>query len=204
MRLTSFSPSRTYHSSRLVMSSTPFLKKAKDVWEKMVLPKVHESQEIVQEGAIDLYSNIKGSILEVMARRMPNEMRLSLIEKWNLQSPKQISLNSVSQQSKPAENDMGSENTSQRSPVTEDFRDLRIEPEIDSFTKSPALDPILGKLVCDLGYKQVYVTSVERLAMAPVWEKQRILRPNRAIAIAQAKKSSKSVRGMPGVITLCR
>lgn len=49
------------------------------------------------------------------------------------------------------------------------------------------LHPILGELIADLKYKRVYRTSIASLVKAPVWEKQRILRPERAMAIAEAK-----------------
>lgn len=50
-----------------------------------------------------------------------------------------------------------------------------------------AVHPILGQLVADLKYKRVYRTSIASLIKVPVWEKQRILRPERALAIAEAK-----------------
>ncbi|CAM9234116.1 unnamed protein product [Choristocarpus tenellus] len=67
------------------------------------------------------------------------------------------------------------------------------------------IHPILGQLVADLKYKRVYRTSIEALVKAPVWEKQRILRPERAQAIANAKLkqgSGPDKNGIPGVITL--
>ncbi|KAG5179718.1 hypothetical protein JKP88DRAFT_261234 [Tribonema minus] len=61
---------------------------------------------------------------------------------------------------------------------------------------------IYGELVHDLGYKQIYLTSVERLVRAPIWQRQRILRPERAQAMAADKMRGKKFNGMPGVITL--
>ena len=63
-------------------------------------------------------------------------------------------------------------------------------------------------MVSDLGYKKVYLTNILRLSQAKVWEQQRILRPERAAAIAQDKlKHYDSTVGtssihMPGVITM--
>lgn len=47
---------------------------------------------------------------------------------------------------------------------------------------------MLGHFVADLNYKRVYVTSVEALVQAPVWEKARTLRPVRSGEIYEAKK----------------
>lgn len=63
------------------------------------------------------------------------------------------------------------------------------------------LHPVLGELLIDLGYKRTYVTSVKNLLMAPIWEKQRILRPERARQIAEEKIVNKSSSKLPGVIT---
>jgi hypothetical protein len=44
-------------------------------------------------------------------------------------------------------------------------------------------------------YTQIYLTSVEKLVKAPIWERQRILRPERAMAIAEdrMKKAQQQV-----------
>lgn len=57
------------------------------------------------------------------------------------------------------------------------------------------MHPILGELVADLEYKRVYRTSIASLIKVPVWEKQRILRPERALAIAEAKLKKKVMEG---------
>lgn len=62
--------------------------------------------------------------------------------------------------------------------------------------------PLLGELVADLGYKRVYLTSVNALARTPVWERQRILRPERASLIADDKIRKGMNNALPGVITL--
>ena len=61
--------------------------------------------------------------------------------------------------------------------------------------------PILGKLICDLKYKRVYLTDINSLVKANVWEKQRTLRHERAELIANAKIENNSCKIMPGVIT---
>lgn len=47
---------------------------------------------------------------------------------------------------------------------------------------------MLGQFVADLKYKRVYVTSVENLTKARVWDKGRTLRPVHALEIFEAKK----------------
>lgn len=48
--------------------------------------------------------------------------------------------------------------------------------------------PVLGHFVADLKYKRVYVTSIEALMQAPLWERARTLRPVHAAEIFEAKK----------------
>ena len=65
------------------------------------------------------------------------------------------------------------------------------------------LHPIFGEFLHDLKYKRMYLTNVQALMQAPIWEKQRILRPERAARIANAKSSkTKTIPGLPGTITM--
>jgi hypothetical protein len=61
---------------------------------------------------------------------------------------------------------------------------------------------VYGKLLVDLGYKKVYLTNIEKLIRIPVWEKQRILRPERAKEIANLKSKNGTKEKLPGIITL--
>ncbi|GBG33864.1 Ribokinase [Hondaea fermentalgiana] len=64
--------------------------------------------------------------------------------------------------------------------------------------------PIYGKLLHDFGYKKVFASEPKKLtnkSVVPVWEKQRIFRPERARQIAKAKKDDNRF-GFPGVITM--
>lgn len=61
----------------------------------------------------------------------------------------------------------------------------------EELVEDEGVHPVLGELVADLQYKRVYRTSIASLVKAPVWEKQRILRPERALAIAESKMRSK-------------
>jgi hypothetical protein len=64
------------------------------------------------------------------------------------------------------------------------------------------LHPILGEFVADLGYKKMYLTSIRGLASAPVWQKQRTLRMQRATAIAKNKIKNGTAAVLPGVISI--
>lgn len=59
--------------------------------------------------------------------------------------------------------------------------------------------PILGPVVCDMGHKRVHLSTTERLASLPVWEKQRFFRHERAKSMAKDKAKSLHI-GLPGVI----
>lgn len=57
------------------------------------------------------------------------------------------------------------------------------EPLPDDSTNA-VTHPIFGKMLADVGYKKVYITSARRLVLAQVWQKQRTLRPERSAGIA--------------------
>jgi len=62
--------------------------------------------------------------------------------------------------------------------------------------------PVFGKFLADFGYKQIYAADPGKLyAATPIYKKQRILRTERASAIARVKKQSK-VTGWPGTISV--
>lgn len=50
--------------------------------------------------------------------------------------------------------------------------------QVDSLSRADedGVHPIYGSILSNLGYKKVYMTSLQRLVRAPVWERQRILR----------------------------
>jgi hypothetical protein len=61
--------------------------------------------------------------------------------------------------------------------------------------------PVLGPLVCDLGYKRIYLASSGTLGTLPIWKKQRIYRHSRARSMAVEKVKSMET-GFPGAICL--
>ena len=66
--------------------------------------------------------------------------------------------------------------------------ELPAEPFVEPLVVLPppgaAEDPVLGQLLADLGNKRVYLTDVPKLMRLPVWERQRVYRPERAKAMA--------------------
>ncbi|KAA8492413.1 hypothetical protein FVE85_7920 [Porphyridium purpureum] len=62
---------------------------------------------------------------------------------------------------------------------------------------------VFGRALHDVGYKQIYMTSVEKLVQVPSWNKNRAYKPNRALAMAKEKIASKST-SLPGIITCCQ
>lgn len=65
-----------------------------------------------------------------------------------------------------------------------------------------ATHPVLGQLVADMGYKKIYCASIKQLADVVIWEQQRILRKERAEAIAREKTRQSFPVKLPGIITL--
>ena len=92
---------------------------------------------------------------------------------------------------------------------TESLLNLLLEKSRNSFTtksiapsnnndidnKDSSNHPKLGRLLADLVYKRVYLTSIESLALIPVWERQRTLRPQRSLLIAEEKIRISTLRG---------
>jgi len=62
--------------------------------------------------------------------------------------------------------------------------------------------PVFGTLLSDMGYKRVYLTSLDKLRELPVFEKNRAFKPHRAAAIAKEKIANSS-QTLPGVISCC-
>ncbi|CAM9517255.1 unnamed protein product, partial [Phaeothamnion confervicola] len=168
---------------------------------------------------------IKGTVLDAMARALPDSDRTFLAHKWGMVSQAEAQAAAALEAQSAAEAAARSARTEAEATAAlkakvladEAVAAAKREAEKEAAEKASALaraqaraeavekearsDPVLGQLVHDAGYKRVFCTSVERLIKVPVWEKQRILRPERAAAIAKDKMMRQS-KGMPGVITL--
>ena len=150
------------------------------------------------------FDRMKGSILEALAHRMPPEDAEIMIKHWESLIPGR---KSIEQHSSPTANNNHNS--------IEDFSHTELDKKIEETDKNITtwavpqnskdiclLHPVFGKLLVDLGYKRTYLTNAISLARAPIWEKQRILRHERATRIAQTKIDSKRPNLMVGTITM--
>lgn len=149
---------------------------------------------------------VKGSLLETMARRMSRKDALAMTQHWShlfekiadspsaqisRTEPTPISPNptSISPQNAPA--------------IVQEPMHRHPSLTIPSNLKDEILlHPIFGRKLSDLGYKKIFLTNANSLTRAAVWEKQRILRPERAARIAQYKVQSGTQNSFVGVITM--
>ena len=195
----------------------PSVKRLSDLWD-YAKPKLEATQTEVSNSAEKVFTSLKGTVLDMMARRMPSDTREFLANRWGyLSAEPKDAVKIAGDQIVPATaRAKGCDAVAYSSSTVEssdavaysevalsagDTADAHRAPTISPVAADP--HPILGKLLCDLSYKRVYVTSVRGLVQAPVWERQRILRPHRSQKIAAAKaKQGGSKAGLPGVITL--
>lgn len=151
----------------------------------------------------DVMQRGKRTVLNMMAKRMSNEDAQIMLQHWSsFVSKKTVTdvqneiktIEAVKSVIKPIENkDLLEVNKSK----------IEIIQSEKGYENVHLLHPIFGKLVSDLGFKKVYLTNVKSLVHAPVWEKQRILRPERCARIATTK-IQKGDKGkiLPGVISM--
>ena len=142
---------------------------------------VNEAQETIRE-----------TLLNTMMKRLTDDEARSLAEHWGYIESK------VTQEAQQAERVQKKE---KKEEVVENPYARFMEEVGISTGETHFLHEHLGELVLDLGYKKVYRTSVMNLSRTPVWEKQRILRPNRSRAIVNEKITKKSMH-LPGVLTM--
>lgn len=136
-------------------------------------------------------ATLRGSLLNTMMKRVTDEEARKLAEHWGYMESKEHVEEVVKVQ--PV---LSKEVEAQANPYAYDMENYSA-----SKTETHLLHPHFGELLMDLGYKKVYLTSVINLSRTPVWEQQRILRPNRARAIADEKITKRSFH-MPGVLTM--
>ncbi|CAJ1948601.1 unnamed protein product [Cylindrotheca closterium] len=87
----------------------------------------------------------------------------------------------------------------------EDTNQAEVATETETKEEKPtdvsSVHPVLGPMICDMGYKRIYLTSSETLGSLPIWKKQRIYRHSRARAMALDKAKDMG-NGFPGAIGL--
>lgn len=150
-------------------------------------------QQIPRNDTTMVFSRMKGSILDLMAKNMSEGDKEFLLLRWGQQSPTEKEVFPESG-AKPVP---GISVMPVRPPavvVDETASSTAALPidatKIENNDNSVALHPVFGQLLADVGYKKVYLTSARRLVLAQVWQKQRTLRPERSAGIAKVKSSN--------------
>jgi len=148
---------------------------------------------------------MKTTLLEQMAKRMPEADAKKMAAHWGYMKEKEseeIPMISSKAVATASPSSPSASNSNRR--LMLDDEELLMAAANSSPKEKHLLHPVFGELVASLGYKQVYLTSVKSLAHAHVWEKQRILRPERAARIMQSKiaKANGSAVSLSGVITM--
>ena len=134
-------------------------------------------------------AGLRGSVLEALATRLPVKDRELLMQQWGGNRP------AATVPPSPSEK-----------PIPDTVSTPLPLPSAASFKDRELFHPHFGELIADLGYKRVYLSNAFSLATTPVWEKNRILRPERARKIADFKAKNVALnkginKGIPGVIT---
>lgn len=145
-----------------------------------------------------LVENAKGTIFGLMARNMNEKDVKKFFGHWNERigiKPQPVEASPA----KPAVEPASKSPAKTEAPASSAYIPLPFPEKIEA---KMLYHPLLGELLSDVGYKKVYMTSVQALARTPVWKKQRILRPERAALIADDKVRKGMQHSLPGVITL--
>ena len=141
-------------------------------------------------------SKMKGTLLETLAKRMPTKDAEMLARHWGYVSETGTDAPPAAPAATAASLPTKSSPSPAPSPQSSVFT-------IPADVKDDCLfHPTFGERLVDLGYKRIYLTNISSLARAPIWEKQRILRPDRAARIAQSKVHSGRASSFIGAITM--
>ncbi len=173
-----------------------FSTRASEVDWTAVGQRVRDMAESTQNTIQEAQQAVRSSLLSTMMRRMSSAEADTMARHWGYIDSKKEPKRQVHS---AALDERATPHTEQTSPLYDAFLQQQNE-----FSAKHLLHSELGELVLELQGKSVYKTSVKNLSRSTVWERQRILRPNRSRAIADEKIRSASESGvtMPGVITM--
>lgn len=147
-----------------------------------------------------LIENAKGTIFGLMAKNMNENDVKKFFSHWNERlDDEHKTVERVVAAPKPPVEPAKQSPTKLDTPSSSTYIPLPFPEKIEA---KMLYHPLLGELLSDVGYKKIYMTSVQALARTPVWKKQRILRPERAALIADDKVRKGMQHNLPGVITL--
>lgn len=134
---------------------------------------------------------VKGTVLEAVAYTVPRKDRVFFAQRWGFVVPEEP------------------QRTPEEGLTVALPREipLQADTEVEQLVAIKAsAHPLLGPMIADFGYKRVHTCALHGLISVPIWEKQRILRPERVKSIARAKLKGLTAGGslpsLPGVITL--
>lgn len=151
-------------------SNKPPTKNFSQLWE-YAKPKLEATQAEVSQNAERVLTSLKGSVLEMMARRMPKDSRTFLADRWGfLAGPdtvKDEKIESVDTAVATISTENRTNKTNTECPIPPNIAVDRVTELTTVASTIPIVEvveeeihPVLGKLICDLGYKKVYVTNV--------------------------------------------
>lgn len=197
MRSISFCVRQSRPSSRLATSRATMIRTIS--FRQDVEQRGGEFLSLMRKSLASGADSLKGSIMELMAKRMSEQDMHTLAKHWGRRLSEPSDDSGDLAKSAPINEDSAtaeSESVQQISTTSKE----KVKRESSRNGQIDLLHPYLGELVVDLGYKLVYRSSVKALATASVWKKQRILRPERAALIAQTKIRNKLPSSLPGTI----
>lgn len=152
---------------------------ANEAEERERLNSLLEKRKEQQSELSIVEENLRAQVAEIEAEKAQVKQLLSELEEMKEQEREL----QEKKQAEPESSDVSDENK-----VEEDGED---EPE----------NPVLGRVVADLGYKRIHFVSAAKLGNIPVWNKNRTYRNSRAKAMAGEKEKSIEL-GFPGSICL--
>jgi hypothetical protein len=188
--------------------SKPFLKpRISNAGERLVFKRSFETNAFFkgfQDSLNTALETTKGTIFNLMAKNMDEKDVKKFMSHWKdrlEEIPETVPPKDISTPSPPA-----LPLKTPTSPTVKENKAIPSSPynfdEIFAQKDIELYHPLLGELIVDYGYKKIYSTSVHSLARTPVWKRQRILRPERAILIAEDKIRKGIANSLPGVITV--
>lgn len=142
-------------------------------------------------------TEMKGTVLGAMAHRMSDTDRELLLKVWHPDKHSGVSRTPTESCISPPASDP----LATLRPTSVPLQQADLQKAIRGLKEDNIFHPVLGERIAQLGYKSLYLTNVRSLALAPVWKKQRILRPERAQLIVSDKIRNGLATSISGTIS---
>mmetsp|Transcript_9810 Transcript_9810/g.16171 ORF Transcript_9810/g.16171 Transcript_9810/m.16171 type:complete len:498 (-) Transcript_9810:1588-3081(-) len=167
---------------------------------------LHQIQDTVAANVASGMEKLKGTMIQVMAQRMTEKDMVEMANHWGKKLSSSDALPTTKQDTLSTTPDIEEKSENSSAELTIDISGStlkQLQEDLGSVSGDVDLyHPILGEQIADLGYKKLYTTNVRSLVLAPVWKKQRILRPERAALIANDKIKNKMGSSLSGSIVM--